>query len=554
MSDRDFCDVAWRYACDVLDGTTPACHWIKQAAKRFIADLERFEFDCDTAQRYCEFIEHLHHIEGEWEPPTLVLEPFQAFFVVQLFGFRKEGKRRFSHALFAIGRKNAKSTLLAAILIAVQCLENEAGAQVIAAATTGKQARIVWEVAKRMIDKDVDLREAFGLATWAHSITRLETGSSFKPINSKASTQDGLNPSAVCLDELHAHKSADLLNVLKSAAGARRNPLWLYATTEGYESAGPWPEERRFAEALLDGLVTADHYLAILYTLDPEDEEWDESAWPKANPLMHSNPILLDAIRKEAIEAKAKPGGVAEFRIKRLNRRAVASDAWVDLEAWNACDGPVDLDELQGYDCWGALDLASTADTTAWRLLWHVDGMWYTWGRCWVPEAAVELRTARGAGIYQQWLESGHMTATQGNVADYGIIEASVAADCERFGPKAVAYDPWNASDLVNRLVGSHELPMIKFIQGTKSYHPALQALHRAYMGRQLAHGGDPVLRWHLANVVARTDANLNQAPDKKRSVERIDSAVALMMCFGLAVADVGDEESVYESRGLLAI
>jgi hypothetical protein len=159
-----------------------------------------------------------------------------------------------------------------------------------------------------MVEQTPDLREAFGLEARANAITRVEVGGSFKPINAKASTQDGLNPSHTVLDEVHAHKTHDLLNVLQSAAGARANPLWLYTTTEGYETPGPWPELRHFARQVLEGVIEADHFLALYYAVDEKDDDFDEAAWPKANPLMDVNPLLLAEIRKAAIEAKAMPG------------------------------------------------------------------------------------------------------------------------------------------------------------------------------------------------------------------------------------------------------
>src|SRR5690606_8587451 len=182
-------------------------------------------------------------------------------------------------------------TLAAAILLYCQCCEPEEGAQVISAATTFPQASIIFGVAKRMVEKTPDLREAFGLETFAKSIARMETGASFKPIHAKASTQDGLNPSHVGLDEIHAHKTPDLLNVLTSAAGARANPLWLYTTTEGYTNPGPWGELRQFAKQLLDGVFghEADHFLVVFFAMDEEDREtrqkgddtFDESKWIK---------------------------------------------------------------------------------------------------------------------------------------------------------------------------------------------------------------------------------------------------------------------------------
>ena len=517
--------------------------WIRKAAARFLADLERagepgvsFYYDAAWASRACRFIELLPHVEGEWLSPTIKLEPPQVFFVAQLFGFRNlDGRRRFTTALFGVARKNAKSTLAAAILLVCYCLEDETGPQVLSAATTGDQARIVWSVAARMVQRAPKLREHFDLRVFANAIARRATGGTFRPINAKASTQDGLNPSALCFDELHAHKTRDLFDVLRSAAGSRKNPLFLYTTTEGYLSPGPWLEVRAFAFQVLEGVVEAEHVLAVYYALDKDDDDFDEAAWIKANPLLGVS-VSLEKLREYATEAKQQPGALAEFQIKRLNRQAAAAEGWVNLHAWKSGDGPVVLEDLVGQPCFAAFDLASTRDLTAWRLLWQVDGVFYTWGRNWVPEWQVRQRSERGAVRYEPWVAGGWIQVTPGDVADYERIQQDILADCARFQPLQVAFDPWNAAQMANALL-AEGLPLVKFIQGPRSYSPAMNALERAYTAGKLRTGGDPVLAWNAANLVARTDVNLNRAPDKKRSADKIDAMVALLMAFGLADA-----------------
>lgn len=558
---RDFVKIATAYAQEAVADRRGLrhCKWTRLAAKRFLADLKRasgrkspFIFDAWHACDACGFIESLPHVEGKWNSPTIVLDPFQVFFVVQLFGFRNsDGTRRFTSALLALARKNAKSTLGAAILLYCQCCEEEPGPQIVSAATTGDQARIVFNVAKRMVEKTPDLQEAFDIKPFANAIASFRNGGSFKPINAKASTQDGLNPSATGLDEVHAHKTSELLDVLQSAAGARRNPLWLYTTTEGYETPGPWPELRKFAQQVLEGVVSADHFLALIYALDDEDDDFDESKFIKANPLLDASPILQRELHKAAAEAKAMPGRLAEFRIKRLNRQASAANGWIDLQKWKRCDGAVDLDALVGVPCWAALDLASTTDLAAWRFVWQLDDRLLTWGRRWVPEAAVERRKLRGTVPYEAWRGAGLIEATPGDVIDYEVIEARVREDVERFNPTLIAFDRWNAVDLVNRLT-KDELPMIEFVQGPKSYHPAMQELERLYLAGKVAHGGDPVLQWCASNLVVRYDANMNMAPDKKRSAEKIDDMAALLMAIGVSKGE--PEESNVIEQGFVVL
>lgn len=572
---RDYVAIARQYAKAAIDDANRDRHgfWIQKAAERFFDDLKRaqrkdelFFFDEWHANDVCDFIEKLPHVEGQWDTPEIQLHASHVFFLVQLFGFRKKEPvrvdgwadddlfypRRYSSALFAVARKNAKSLLASSVLNYCQCCEPEEGAQLISAATTFGQARIVFDAAKKQVEKTPELREAFGLETWSKSITRLSVGSSFKPIHAKAQTQDGLNPSHVSLDEIHAHKTSELLNVLTSAAGARKNPLFLYTTTEGYQNDGPWSDIKSFAKTILKGGVQADHFLAIVYALDDEDktfgveedDEFDESKWIKANPLMEVNPMLMDSIRKEAIEAKQMPSKLSEFRIKRLNRPASVSNGWVNLTEWNKCSGPVDLDWLAQFPCYGGLDLAQTQDIASFRLVWHVNGVIYTHGFRYVPADCVSRRSARGTVPYQKWVHDGYLIQTDGNVIDTERIEKDVMECFQRFQIKNIAYDRWNATDLIVRLVNKG-VPVVEFIQGRFSFHPAMRFLEEHYIAGKMNHGGDPVLSWCAANLVSRQDVNNNHQPDKNRSSDKIDDMVALIMACGICASDHEQEQDL---------
>jgi phage terminase large subunit-like protein len=559
---RDYCAIALGYAERAASDANRKHFgkWIRLAGRRFIGDLKRakekgapFYFDPERAAHACGFIECLPHVEGKWTNPdgtpqkTIVLHESDVFFIAQLFGFRKpDGSRRFTTALKATARKNAKSTIAGGIGLYCQACEDELGPQIISGATTGSQARVIFNIAKRMVEMTAGLRNAFGMDAFANAVTSYSNGGCFKPINAKASTQDGLNPSVVLLDEIHAHKTHDLLNVLRSAAGARANPLFLFTTTEGYENAGPWPELRQFAMQVLEGVIEADHFLAVYYAVDEEDKEagipadddFDESAWFKANPLMDTNPILLTELRKEAIEAKSMPGRHAEFKVKRLNRPSSAAGGWVNLTKWRQCAGPVDLEKLRAYPCWGGLDLASVGDFSSFRLVWLVEGHWYTHGWRFVPNAAVHRRTERGLVPYAHWVQSGHLIVAGDDVTDYDVVQETIIGINDRFDIKSIGYDRWNAAQLVKKLEDAG-VPLQEFIQGPRSFHPAMQALERAYTSGHLSHNNDPVLNWCAANLVARTDVNMNTAPDKKRAPEKIDDMVALLEAFGVAQSAV---------------
>jgi phage terminase large subunit-like protein len=536
--------------------------WIRLAAIRFLKDLNRarepeppFTFSEWHANDVCDFAEKLPHVEGVWDSPTIVLHDSHVFFLVQLFGFRNlEGGRRFTTALFAIARKNAKSTLAAIIGLYCQNCEGEIGPQVVTGATTGSQARIVFNVAKRMVEKTPDIQEAFNLRAYANSIASFGNGGFFKPINARASTQDGLNPSCVILDEIHAHQNHDLINVLKSAAGARANPLYLLLTTEGYANVGPWEEEREFAKKILTNVIEAEHYLVIYYAVDDkneeygimfEDDDFDESAWIKANPLIEVNPILFREIKKEAIEAQAKPGKHAEFKIKRLNRQSSVAEGFINLTKWKACNRELDLVTLKQYPCYAGLDLSSTTDLASFRLVWDLEGVYYTYGWRWVPGIAVSERETRGLVPYKAWLDKGLLIPCGEEAMDYDVVIETMTKISQEYNIISVGYDSWNSSHVVSKCTEAG-LNMVQFIQGPKSYHPAMQQLENRYLKGRFVHGNDPILNWNASNLVARKDVNLNNAPDKRRSKEKIDDMVALLMAIGQTIT-VGQDEAEHQ-------
>lgn len=549
---RDYVGVAVEYAqWAIQPGNKRVGKWLRLGAERFLKDLERaaeridFTFSEDHAVHACQFIENLPHVEGEWNDPetglpkpTICMYPAQVFATVQLFGFRAHnGKRRYTKCLLGVARKQGKSSWSAGVMLYVFTCENETGPKIFTAATTGDQARLIFDYACKMIEKTPELKEAFNLEVFANAIVNHDAGGSFKPINAKASTQDGLNPYGASFDEVHAHKSPDLINVLTSAAGARKAPLFLYTTTEGYENAGPWRDIRHTAKIILEGVVKADHFLIIYFAVDDEDDEFDEECWHKANPFLASSPELLKAIRDDAAEARIMPTKMAEFRIKRLMRPSESAEGAINLLKWKRCNGELPWQKLQTAPCFGGLDLASTSDLNAFALVWIIDSHIYAMVKFWVPENAVAQRNNRGTVKYSGWVESGHIKMVPGEIQDYAVIDKDIGALMSKFNVRKIAYDSWNSVGIIPMLQ-ARNAPLFEFSQIAKSYHPPIREVERAYTSGALSHGGNPVLQWNAANLIFKPDTNMNLAPDKRKSPDKIDGMVAMYMAVGAALAE----------------
>jgi phage terminase large subunit-like protein len=563
---RNYCQIAYEYAlAAIADGKRERhCKWVRKAAQRFIGDLKRagskgcaFGFDTWEANNVCDFIEKLPHVEGSWSTKTITLEPAQIFILANVFGFRRRenGSRRFTDTYIEMARKSAKSTLTAGVALYCLTSEDENGPQVVIGATTGSQALKVFTPARNMVERTRALREAFNIKAWAHSISCEDNDGYIQPINAKSSTQDGWNPHVGILDELHAHKDRGLHDVIKSSFGARRNPLMWRITTAGYNSLGVCFEQHQLVEKILDGIFSADHYFGIIFTLDDGDDEFDEHVWIKANPMLGITPSLA-SMRDYAKEAKQSPDSRGEFLTKRLNRWTTAHKGWINMEQWKHCSRktePIDISEmLLSTECYGGLDLAATSDITAFVLIWLIEGRLKIRGRYYLPEETVKPRTERGNVPYQTWVAQGFLTLTPGNVFDDEFVQRDIEAALKQFKVKEIAFDPWNATSLVNRLQSSGA-PMVEFRQGPKSYHPAMQDFEKLLKAGRIDHNNNPVLTWAASNLVVRRDANMNMAPDKKNSLEKIDPMVALLMALGRQSVSQGVpvNRSVYDERGI---
>ena len=260
-----------------------------------------------------------------------------------------------------------------------------------------------------------------------------------------------------------------------------------------------------------------------------EGDDWtDPQVWRKANPSFGLS-VKEDDLARKAEKAIALPGAQNAFRRMHLNEWTEQAERWIDLAAWDACDGPVDLEQLRGRPCFGGLDLSTTTDVTA--LAWvfppeQDDGLWHVLSRYFVPEENLRKRAERDRVPYDLWTRQGFIEATPGNVVDYGAIEQRILADAALFQVKEIAYDPWNATHIALRLQ-DEGATMVEFRQGFRSMAAPTRELEKLIVSRKLAHGGNPVTRWMAANVAVAQDPAGNLKPAKDKTTERIDGIVA---------------------------
>ncbi|KVG31444.1 terminase large subunit [Burkholderia diffusa] len=556
MATSSYAMTARRYAEAVVAGNVPACRWVKFACQRQLNDLARFKGKSSPyrfnpklsdrsgkafapADNLCAFIERLPHVKGPLAGEPITLEPWQVFILTTVFGWvQADGRRRFRRSYIEVPRGNAKSTLSSAVGLYMLAADGEGGAEVYSLATTRDQARIVFGDAQTMARRSAGFRSRFGVAVGAHNMNVLASGSKFEALSAEGSTLDGLNIHFGCVDELHAHKTRTVYDVVETGTGKRNNSLLWVITTAGSNRAGICYEIRTFVTKLLEGVFEDDSQFGIVYGLDDGDDWTTEEALIKANPNwgISVQPEVLVPLQAKAMQL---PSAVNNFKTKHLNEWVNADTAWMDMRAWDRCaDAALDLDAFAGQPCWIGLDLASKTDIAALMLLFahpEIEGGYAIFGRYYLPEDTV---MATSNSQYAGWMRNGRLTVTPGNVIDFGWIEADLIEMSSRFQVQGVAFDPFQATQLSTRML-AEGLPMIEVRPTVLNFSEPMKALEALVLQRRLIHDSDPVLGWMASNVVAHLDAKDNIYPRKERPENKIDGIVALIMALSRAL--VGD-------------
>lgn len=553
MSTATYFDRARAYARRVVDGDEVAGRLERLACARFLRDLDRagtdafpFVLDRQLGSRACRFIELLPHIKGEWAKPVYIegkfsysklrLEDWQIFVELQLFGWkhRDTGLRRFRRSYEEVARKNAKSTRAAGRELYLLAADGEAGAHCYSAATTGEQAREVFDVARNMALREPDLLARFGIEVGKHDITIPSTASSFKPLNAEGSTLDGLNIHGCVVDELHAHKTRTVWDVLDSATGARSQALISAITTAGSDRSGICFELRDYTIKVLEGVAADESWFGVIYTLDEGDQWHDPKVWRKANPNLGIS-VKTDDMEAACRKALAQPSSVGNFLTKRLNVWISSDSAWMDMTGWDACkDASLQLADFMGEPCWIGMDLAEKRDFAALVLVFQRDDLWYFFPRLYLNEAAIEQS---GNAHLQGWARSGHVVVTDGNVTDFDVIADDLRRYCTEFQVQEIPFDPALSRYFAAKLL-EEGLPLVEMRQAPMTFTQPLIQMENLVLERKARHPDNPVFSWMMSNVQVSTSKFSGlKHPTKSRDENKIDGPVAGLMALGRAMS-----------------
>lgn len=555
-----YVEAGLQYARSVVAGDIPACKWVRLACQRQLDDLDRAEsddwpwvFDPARAERPCAFIELLPHIKGKWakEGRLLTLEPWQCFIITTVYGWvhRETRLRRFLEAYEEEPRKNGKSAKGSGLLLYMLTADGEHGAECYTAATTKDQARIVFDDAKAMAQRSPGLSTHLGLAILQHSLTVAAKASKAAPLSAEGSTLDGLNVHFALLDELHAHKTRAVYDVIDTARGAREQSLLWTITTAGTDRSGICYERRTHVTKILEGVVRDDRVFGIIFTIDDGDDYFDPKTWAKANPNWGVS-VLPDEMAAQARKAEAMPSALSNFLTKRLNVWVSGESPWMDMRAWDKCGDPAlrDWRQFAGARAWIGLDLAQKRDFAALVVAFEHDGAWHVCTRLYLNELAIQ---ESGNAHLTGWARQGYVQVTDGDLTDFDVVADDLRELCRTFDVQEIAFDPALSMYFAGKLI-EEGLPLVEIAQRALFFTPPLIQVENLVHEKKLRHDANPVMAWMVSNLVVKVSKfNELRTPTKERPENKIDGPIAMLMALGRGLAT---EESNSIKQGFVEL
>ena len=518
--------------------------------------LPTSHYDKEEADFVVNFIQSLKHTKGEFYKQKFDLIDWQERLIRDIFGILKpDGTRQFTTAYVEITKKSGKSELAAAIALYMLCGDGEQRAEVYGCAADRDQASLVFDVSCDMVRLNDALNKRCEIRPSRKTIHFNPTNSVYKALSAEVAGKSGVNVSALIFDELWVQKDRKFFDMMtKGTSDARKNPLHFIITTAGTDTHSICYELHQKAKDIIEGRKIDPTFYPVIYGADENDDWTDEKVWEKANPSLNIT-ISVDKVRAACESAKLIPSEENAFRQLRLNQWVKQTVRWMPMASWDACNFPINEDELQGRVCYGGLDLSSTTDLTSFALVFppqDEDDKYIVLVYYWIPEETLDLRVRRDHVPYDLWQRQGYIMTTEGNVIHYGYIEKFIENLNTKFNIKEIAYDRWGSVQMTQNLenVGFTVVP---FGQGFKDMSPPTKELMKLVLEKKIAHGGHPVLRWNVDNICIRTDPAGNIKADKEKSTEKIDGAIATIMALDRAIRCGNDEGgSVYDERGLL--
>lgn len=514
--------------------------WYKYLVKRLEKPEGEYFYSNKRANHVLEFAENYCAIsKGAGAGKNVKLELWEKAHLAAVFGFIDiEGHRQCRESLLIIGKKNGKSLLASIVGLYLLVGDGEAGPEIYAVATKKDQAKIIWQEAKRMVNKSAAIRKRVKPLVSELSSEDFNNGV-YKPLASDSDTLDGLNVHGVLMDEIHQWKNGKALyDIMADGTTARDQPLVYITSTAGTIREDIYDSKYEEAEKVINGLFDEngyhdEHFFPFIYELDKRKEWTDEKCWKKANPSLGTIK-KVDALRNKVKKAIENPALVKNLVCKEFNIRETSTESWMTFEDIQN-KTKYELSELKPRYGIGGVDLSSTTDLTNATVIFMLpdDENIYVKQMYWLPEDILEQRVREDKIPYDLWKEQGLLRTCQGNKVNYRDVVAwfKEVQDEDDIYLYRVGYDSWSASYFVEDMKNTFgDEVMEPVVQGKKTLSSPMKSLGADLKAKKVIYNNHPILKWCLCNVSVDVDKNDNIQPCKgNQKTKRIDGAAGLL-------------------------
>lgn len=516
---------------------------IKIALNQLMQDLKnpKYVYDTKDADKRIYFIEHFcKHTKSPFYGKPFLLELWEKAMIEAAYSFKytESGFRRFKEVFLLIARKNGKTTLIAAILLA-EFFCGKGGTDVVCASNTTDQASIVFEEMQNMISQNSKLEKRVFMSM--RRIQHRKNKNKVKKLSGQTKNKDGYNIEVGCIDEEHEMKTDDVEDAIKRSQSTKDEPLLFGITTEGLIRDGFLDKKLRYIRQVLNKEIDDDSILALLFTQDNETEIWrDKKNWQKSNPSLGTIK-KISYIEKEILKSQNDRGNRIKMLCKDFNVKQNHSNAWLE-EAEIINPSTFDMKLLENSIALGGVDLSDTTDLTCATLLIMKKGenKKYIIQKYFMPQEQLEKRVREDKVDYKEWAKMGLVEISEGWENDYKKVTKWFVEMFKTYHikPLAIGYDRWSAKYWVDEMkdVG---FDMETIAQKKEVLSNPMKILEADLRSKIVNYNNSPILKWCLGNTEIKVDDNGLIMPVKLNSQKyiRIDGAVSLIIAYAVLYA-----------------
>lgn len=527
-----------KYAYDVINGDEVACKMIKLACQRFIDWFERddIEFRYEDVDSKISLTSKFKLSEDPYTGMPFNLLPYQQWIFANIFGWYYSGtnNRVIRNALLLMARKQGKTQLAAAIMLAAIVGDGKRDVSGYTIANSGDQAQLAFKHIYNLC-RSVDPNQKLFIHGNSKIIKNIKSisipllnNSTIKVLNSDTSKLDGLNPQVFIQDEAHATTDDNIWGVLKTGQGSRHNPLAICISTAGFLIGDDYPlyAQWKTCKNILEGSADDDSWFAALYQLDDDDDWHDNTLWKKACPSLDVT-VSLDSLMADYKNAVNNPSSENQFKTKQLNMWCSSTTTWITYEDLKDVSQKFDLsmfDKEEEY-CTIGLDLSTRRDLCCITTLVNRNDIY--WFKAFPFVSQYALEHSKNKQLYMKWIKDGYLTLVNSDSIDIDMMIDKIHEIDDQLPLSYVCYDAWGADYIIGKLKKAG-FGVKSVRQDFKNMNSMVGEFECRVSEKRLVIDDNPCTRWCFSNVIMLNAQNLRK-PDKLTPDNKIDIVVAFL-------------------------